>query len=766
MAGPGAGTGVVARAAGALSVPGLRLPRLGAWFSAGLAAEAAQRRLFPWLAVAFGAGALLFLTVADGPPVLAAPLSAGLVLAAMAAWLRARAVAPALLLGAAFVFLGFGAAAYRAASVAAPALTRTVIAPLHGFVEALEEREEGARLVVRVIRLGEMPAAERPARVRVSYRRADGLRPGDYIEAKARLLPPPEPARPGGYDFSRDAYFRGIGAVGSLLGSAAVKAPPEPAPLSLRLAAGLDEARNALTRRIAEANGGQGGVAQAGITQSGAVAAALVTGKRGLIDQDTNETLRAAGIYHVVSISGLHMVLAAGVVFWLVRALLAIVPGLALAWPIKKMAALLAMLAVTGYCAFSGWDLAAERSLVMTLVMLGAILVDRPALSLRNLAIAALISLAREPEGLLGPSFQMSFGAVAGLVACARLIEGRLWNPEGGGPVTRALAWGLATVVGTLATTLVAQVATAPFATYHFQTVQPFGLVGNALTLPLVSLVVMPAAVLGILAHPFALDRPVWWAMGLAVRGMLDISAWIQGFDRATVVVPAFGPGALGLMTVALLLLVLPASGLRWLGLAPGLLGLALAATPERRDLYVDREGGGAALRGADGRLVVLGKPPAFVLEQWLKADGDGRSRDDPGLTAGARCDKLGCVAHGPGGVSVALVRDKRAFSEDCARATVVVTRLEAPPGCAATYVLDRKFLAAHGSTTLRFAADGVVVETAKRPGETRPWRPAPVKAPAPPAPLAPVPGAAPGPTPASPAVSPEGEEAEIQPEP
>ncbi|GJD65121.1 hypothetical protein MPEAHAMD_5308 [Methylobacterium frigidaeris] len=671
MAGPGAGTGIVARRLRALPAPVLLLPALGGWFYAGLAAEAAQRRLFPWLAVAFGAGALVFLTVADGTVLLAAPFGTGLALAGAAFALRARAVAPALLLAASFVFLGFGAAAFRTASVAAPVLARTVIAPLHGFVEALEEREEGARLVVRVTRLGEMLAAERPARVRVSYRRADNLKPGDYIEAKARLLPPPEPARPGGYDFSRDAYFRGIGAVGSLLGQATVKPPPEPAPLSLRLAAGLDEARNALTRRIAEANGGQ----------PGAVAAALVTGKRGLIDQDTNETLRAAGIYHVVSISGLHMVLAAGVVFWLARALLALVPGLALAWPIKKMAALLAMIGVTGYCAFSGWDLAAERSLVMTLVMLGAILVDRPALSLRNLALAALISLAREPEGLLGPSFQMSFGAVAGLVACARLIEGRLWNPEGGGPITRAVAWCLATVVGTLATTLVAQVATAPFATYHFQTVQPFGLVGNALTLPLVSLVVMPAAVLGILATPFALDRPVWWTMGLAVRGMLDISAWIQGFDRATLVLPAFGPGALGLMTVALLLLVLPVSGLRWLGLVPGLLGLALAAAPERRDLYVDREGGGAALRGSDGRLVVLGRPPAFVLEQWLKADGDGRSRDDPGLNAGARCDKLGCVGHGPQGVSVALVRDKRAFPEDCARATVVVSRLEAPPG-------------------------------------------------------------------------------------
>ncbi|AWN53955.1 ComEC/Rec2 family competence protein [Methylobacterium sp. 17Sr1-1] len=753
MAGPGAGTGLATRRLRALPAPVLLLPALGSWFSAGLALEAAQRRLFPWLAVAFGAGALLFLTVADGPAVLAAPLGCGIALAGGAFALRARAVAPALLLAAAFVFFGFAAAAYRTASVAAPVLARTVIAPLHGFVEALEEREEGARLVVRVVRLGEMPVSERPARVRVSYRRADNLKPGDYVEAKARLLPPPEPARPGGYDFSRDAYFRGIGAVGSLLGQAVVKPPPEPAPLALRFAAGLDEARNALTRRIAESNGGQ----------PGAVAAALVTGKRGLIDQPTNDTLRAAGIYHVVSISGLHMVLAAGVVFWLARALLALVPGLALSWPIKKIAAALAMLGVTAYCAFSGWDLAAERSLVMTLVMLGAILVDRPALSLRNLALAALISLTREPEGLLGPSFQMSFGAVAGLVACAKVIDGRLWNPEGAGPITRALAWCLATVIGTLATTLVAQIATAPFATYHFQTVQPFGLVGNALTLPLVSLVVMPAAVLGILAYPFALDRPVWWAMGLAVRGMLDISAWIQGFDRATVVLPAFGPGALGLMSVALLLLVLPVSGLRWLGLAPGLLGLALAAAPERRDLYVDREGGGAALRGADGRLVVLGKPPAFVLEQWLKADGDGRSRDDPGLAAGARCDKLGCVGHGPRGVSVALVRDKRAFPEDCARATVVVSRLEAPPGCAASHILDKRFLAAHGATTLRFTAEGIAIETAKRPGETRPWRLAPVVAlPAPPAPVAPLPDVAPVPPPAAP----EGEEAEGQSEP
>ncbi|MFE1598833.1 ComEC/Rec2 family competence protein [Methylobacterium sp. ID0610] len=686
---------------------------LGSGAAACLAEEAAQRRLFPWLAVAFGAGILLFFAGVDGRPSLAAPLVAAGLCAGAAAACRARPGARAAALGLAALFLGFAAATFRVADVAAPVLARITIAPLEGFVESLDEREEGARIVVLVHRLGDLAPAERPARVRVSYRRAAPLRPGDFVAAKARLLPPPEPARPGGYDFARDAYFRGIGAVGSLLGAVTVRAPPEPPPLSMRVAAAIDDARNGLTRRITDANGGQ----------AGAVAAALVTGKRGLIDATTNDTLRAAGIYHVVSISGLHMVLAAGVVFWIARALLALVPGLAVSWPIKKFAAGLAMVGVTAYCVFSGWDIAAERSLVMTLIMLGAILVDRPALSLRNLALAALIALAREPEGLLGPSFQMSFAAVAGLIACARLLDGRVVRAEGAGPLGRALGWAAGALLGTLATTLVAQVATAPFATYHFQTVQPFGVLGNALTLPLVSVVVMPAAVLGILAYPFALDRPVWWAMGLAVRGMLDISAWIRGFDHATLVLPAFGSGALLVLTLGLLPLTLFASRLRWLGLAPVLAGIALAAHPRRPDLYVDREGAGAALRVADGRLATLGRPPAFGLEQWLKADGDGRSRGDPDLARAERCDALGCVATARNGWRVALARDKRALEADCARADIVITRAVAPAPCAARLVIDRAFLAAHGATTVRFAPEGPAVTTARRPGERPAWR-------------------------------------------
>ncbi len=712
------GRAVATSASGRFPSPAVLGPAVRGWVVGGLAIEAEQRRLFPWLAVAFGAGILAFFTATDGMPSLWAPLVAAAACAATLPFLGARPAALAVALGLMAALLGFAASALRVAQVAAPVLTRTIIAPLEGLIESLEEREEGARLVVRVASLGTMAAAERPVRVRVSFKKAPPLRPGDFIAATARLLPPPEAARPGGYDFARDAYFRGIGAVGSLLGKIAVKPPPEPVPWSLRLAAAVDDARNALTRRITDANGGQ----------AGAVAAALVTGKRGLIAPATNDTLRAAGIYHVVSISGLHMVLAAGVVFWLVRAGLALVPFLALAWPIKKIAAALAMVGVTAYCVFSGWDIAAERSLVMTLIMLGAILVDRPALSMRNLALAALIALSHEPEGLLGPSFQMSFGAVAGLIACARLIDGGMFRRDGAGRIGRLIALSLTTVVGTLGTTLVAQVATAPFATYHFQTVQPFGLIGNALTLPLVSLAVMPAAVLGIVAYPFALDQPVWWLMGLAVRGMLTISGWIQGLGRANVVVPAFGTAALGCLAAGLLLATLPVSRLRWLALPPALLGLGLATMPARYDIYVDRQGSGAAVRRADGSLVALGRPSNFVLEQWLKADGDGR----PGAqaTGGSVCDRIGCTLRLADGRAVALLKDRRGFAQDCAKASVLITALAAPPGCAAALVIDRAYLASHGAVAIRVEPNGFILADTHEPGRTLPWRPAMVRPP------------------------------------
>jgi competence protein ComEC len=627
-----------------------------------------------------------------------------------------RAVAGSLALpshpGLRWTFRGFSAAVIRTRAVEGPVLPHVHIAPLAGVIEQVEERPAGARLILRVLSIDGLPERERPHRVRVTVREAAGLSAGQAVAATARLLPPTDAAWPGGYDFARDAYFRGIGAIGSVAGRVRVLPLGPELSWSSALSARVDAARTTLARRIAAAIGGP----------AGAVAAALVTGKRGFIEEETNDILRGAGIYHIVSISGLHMVLAAGTFFWLSRAVLALFPAAAVLWSVKKIAGGVAMVGATAYCIFSGAEVATERSLIMTLVMFCAILVDRAALSMRNLAIAALIVLVREPEALIGPSFQMSFGAVAALIALAGWLQPRLASPEGGGLVTRLMFRAARSLLGLLAVTLVAGLATAPFAAYHFQAVNPFGLVGNALALPLVSLAVMPAALLGVLAYPFGLDRFVWMAMGAAVEGVLQVSAWVASFPGSNTVVAAFGPGALLLFAAALLLVSLFATPLRWAAVLPAAAGLALAAHPQRFDLYVDREGAGAAVRGRASRLVLLGRPSAFVIEQWLRADGDARGPSEASLREGIRCDRSGCVARLADGRAVSFVREPSAFEEDCRRAAIVISRLTAPPGCRAALVIDGPALRERGATAVRLSDDGFAIAGSRQAGEARPW--------------------------------------------
>jgi competence protein ComEC len=129
-----------------------------------------------------------------------------------------------------------------------------------------------------------------------------------------------------------------------------------------------------------------------------------------------------SGLGHVLSISGYHMAVVAGVVFFALRALLALVPALTATFPIKKWSAAAALVAAAFYLLLSGAEVATQRSFFMTAVVLIAIMVDRRAITFRTLAVAAMIVLAIAPESLIHPSFQMSFAATLGLVA---LVLGR-----------------------------------------------------------------------------------------------------------------------------------------------------------------------------------------------------------------------------------------------------------------------------------------------------------------------------------------------------
>ncbi|MFM9974062.1 MAG: ComEC/Rec2 family competence protein [Beijerinckiaceae bacterium] len=700
-----------------------RLQLWRAWLGAGLGrlcdlkavfiSELDSRRLFLWLPVCMGIGVALFFAADGVPSAWPAAVCAG-VCAAIAWRHRNRLYRPVVLTGVAFVFAGFAAAAFRTALVAAPALDRPAFATLTGFVEAVDAGPQGGRMVLRLTGFETSFAVTKPERLRVTFK-GTGPRAGDHISGKARLMPPPQPAFPGGYDFARDAYYLGLGAVGRWSGP--IKLSPQPfiAPLRLRIAAAIDNARSDLTTRIARTIGGQ----------AGALSAALVTGKRGLLEDPVNEQLRASGLYHIVSISGLHMVLAAGVFFWLARAVLVLLPGVAERYPIKKIAAAIAMLGATAYCIFSGSEVATERSLIMTLVLLGAILFDRPALSMRNLALAAMLVLVREPETMVGPSFQMSFAAVAAMIAAHEWWSARQngkREPAGwGGIVLRRLALAVA---ASLATTLIASFATAPFAAFHFQRVNPYGLIGNALAIPFVSLVVMPAAVAGTLLLPFGLDGGIWQLMGIGSQYVLEVARYVAGIEGAVRGVRAFDIGLLAWMATGFVILVLVRAPIRMVGIAVMTMATIAAARTAPADILIDRQGQVAAVRGAHGRLEIVGRAASrFVVDRWLAADGDLRKAQDQALRRNTACDRAGCVGQLADGRSIAVVLAPEAFEEDCRRAAIIVSSLSAPAFCQKTaLVLDRERLAFSSSLAIHYEGTTFRVIETRSFQHWKPW--------------------------------------------
>lgn len=232
----------------------------------------------------------------------------------------------------------------------------------------------------------------------------------------------------------------------------------------------------------------------------------------------------------------------------------------------------------------------------------------------------------------------------------------------------------------------------------------------------------MPSAVLGVLAYPFGLDRPVWQVMGAAVEQVLAVSAWVGGFSGSTLVVPALSIAALAFLSLGLLILTIPASSLRWMALVPAGMGFVVAASPDRYDIFIDREGAGAAIRSARGQLAFVGRPSAFVTEQWLRADGDARDADDASLRREARCDSAGCVVVAAGGRRTAFVQDYAAFKEDCRRADVIVARLPAPTICRQPFVLDGEALKERGATTLRFGPSSIEVTSVRKGREVMAW--------------------------------------------
>src|SRR3954469_14707278 len=272
----------------------------------------------------------------------------------------------------------------------------------------------------------------------------------------------------------------------------------------------------------------------------------------------------------------------------------------------------------------------------MTAVVLIAVMVDRRAITFRTLAVAAMIVLSMAPEALVHPSFQMSFAATLGLVALVQIGMPKMFAAPDHSVTARVALWGGREVMLLLLASLVAGLATTPYAAFHFHRVTPYGVIANLAAMPVISALVMPAGLLGLAAMPFGFDGVFWRLMGFGIDWMTAVALWVAALPGAVGRIPAFGTGPLIAASAGIIVLGLLRTPLRWAGAGSIVLALIWMLATPRPDVLISQDGHTAAVRGRDGRLHLMrSAKDAFLLKEWLAADADPRSAGDSSLGEG-----------------------------------------------------------------------------------------------------------------------------------
>lgn len=701
-----------ARVAVGVAGIGLRRPQiaLGAWLATLRERTLAERdRWLLWAPVLLGVGMALAFARSALPPVAHGVAAIGFasLLGVLAVHLARIADGRlALAAGLALLCAGYGAAVLRTHAVAAPGLDRSGTWRIEATVAIVEPTTDGLRLVLVAATAVEGRATPLPHRIRVNLRGQSEILPGDRIALRARLQPPAGPALPGGFDYARQAYFERLGAVGYALGPATVVARA-PGNASMGVAA----LRATMTARLtAHAPG-----------DTGAVAAALLTGVRAGISDQVWRDFQRSGLAHLLSISGLHMVLVAGTIVGTLRYALALIEPLALRAPARKVAAVVAIAVAAGYMLLAGATVPTQRAFIMIAIALLAVIVDRDPVSMRLLAWAALVVLALRPESILGASFQLSFAAVTALIAVYETpaVRARLRATAADDPLRRVGAY----VLGVAATTLIASVATTPFAAFHFQTVPTYGVLANLLAVPVTAFWIMPAGLLSVLAMPLGLDAWTVPVMAAGINVVLWIAHAAASLPGAALALSILPTAFLALVALGGLWLALWQRPWRWAGLAPIAFGILLALAHRPPDLVVAADLQMAAARTATGDLALIEwRGDRMRREQWQRGLGAARLERVLPLKSGGdalACDPAGCVLR-RAGRAVALVRRGDALREDCVRADLVISDVGR---CrSSTAFIDGRTARASQGMAIRLLESGPVVETVATHRGHWPW--------------------------------------------
>ncbi|MGH6786244.1 MAG: ComEC/Rec2 family competence protein [Novosphingobium sp.] len=695
-------------------------------FRPGAAFDAAERFLAaagfdraPWLAVAFAAGIGAWFALPDAPRWLALlALCGGAAAGAYALpqgaerWPYLRQAVAALTLA---VALGCGAVWAKSALVGTPAIARPLVTELTATVLTREEQPAEAR--VRLVLAMREPGTGRAIRVRVNLpapKDRPGLAEGAVVRLRARLMPPAPPMLPGGYDFARTAWFSGLAATGGVLGEVAVVKPAA-------TRAGLRETQRRLSAHVRGELGGS----------PGTIAAAFASGDRGAIAPADDEAMRDAGLTHLLSVSGLHVSAVIAAAYLLALKLLGLWPWLALRVRLPLVAAAVGAGAGVGYTLLTGAEVPTVRSCIGALLVLLALALGREPLSLRMLAVGAVLVLLLWPEAVVGPSFQMSFAAVLAIVAL-----------HGSGPARAFLApreepwWhrGLRRLAMLLATGVAIELALMPIGLFHFHRAGVYGALANVVAIPLTTFVSMPLIALALLFDTVGAGAPLWWLAGQSLEALLGIAHWTAGQPGAVTALPAAGVGPVLLFVAGGLWLALWSGRVRLLGLLAAVLGAGLLASARAPDILVSSDGRHVGITGAaGGELLVLRESRSdFAKDNLLELagmDGTVRGLDD---WPGARCNAGFCamtLRRGGRNWRLLLLRGRnyvpvRALVATCDRADIVIADRWLPAACKPRLLkADRGLLERSGGLAIDLTARRVTTVAAGQ-GAHGWWRP------------------------------------------
>ena len=675
----------------------------------------AERDQLPlWLPVGLGLGIAAWFVLPDARAwtafllAAAAAVAGFLALAGGTRWGRALAIfSLAAAAGCALVWA-------RAESVAAPRLERPRMAEFQADVRSFQRlsAKEAVRLVVQPVDAPDLPPK---LRINIDQDKADPrIQPGARIRLKAWLMPPAPMAVPGAYDFARVAWFQGIGGTGRALGEVELIAPAGEPGWRARIAGWRQGLSDHVATRL---DGGEAGIATA-----------LATGDQGAIPEQDAEAMRRSGLAHLLSVSGLHLTAVVGAVMLLTLKLLALSPALALRWRLTLIAAAAGALAGVAYTLLTGAEVPTVRACVAALLILLGLALGREAFTMRLLAVGALIVLIFWPESLMGPSFQLSFAAIAAIVTLHEhpRIKALLSRREEGLP--QKIGRGL---LAPVLTGLAVEIALTPIALYHFHKAGFYGALANIVAIPLTTFLVMPLEALALLFDLAGAGAPFWWLAGQTLSLLLGLAHATANAPGAVAMLPTMKMGAFALMVAGGLWLCLWRTAWRLLGLAACAAGAAWALSTPAPDLLVTGDGRHLAMRAPSGDLALLrGRAGDYVRSMLSETSGSEADfvalQDLPGASCSADMCFADLTREGRRWRILATRSDRLVdfapLSRACAAADIVVSDRRLPRTCTPRWLkADRPFLARTGGLAIRLGAEPAVSTVAQRSGR-HPW--------------------------------------------